>query len=368
MFVVPLAHEDAEARRWPIVTSVLIAVNVLVFVLCSFAERAAVPRVEALENEVAAYAEAHPYLRAPEAIAGVPIDMRSGWGAPRPPAGADVEDEQRHLDALVVELEGAIEDLPARRFGFVPRRMNLLGLVTSQFLHGGVLHLAFNMWFMWLCACNLEDRWGRLVFPCFFLIAGVVAALSQAAFAPDSPIPMIGASGAVAGAMGAFLITHARTRVTLFYLYFLFLMPRWGTFRAPAWAVLVLWLLGELLSGALTPAGAPGVAHWAHVGGFAFGVAAAFGMRASGLDRRLDAAVEKASVLVAQDPRVLDAAERTDRGDARGAIPILEGCSASGLAIWTRTSSCSARRGRPPTRRASARPTPAWSGSTRRRG
>jgi membrane associated rhomboid family serine protease len=205
----------------------------------------------------------------------------------------------------------------SNRFGFVPAEEDWLTLITSQFVHAGWLHLIFNMWFLWLCGCNLEDRWGRFVFALFYLSGGAVAALTHKIAFPHSLLPLVGASGSVAAAMGAFLVSFARTRIRFAYFYSL----RFGTFTAPAYSMLPLWLIKEALFGAVQRDGA-GVAHLAHVGGFLYGVAFAFVLRATGWAARLDSAVEK-TVSVVQDERIMRAAELTNGGNAAEALGVL---------------------------------------------
>jgi hypothetical protein len=176
------------------------------------------------------------------------------------------------------------------------------------------------MWFMWLCASNLEDRWGRRVFVPFFLTAGILAALAQRMAAPDSAIPLIGASGAVAAAMGAFMVTHARTRISFFYV----VLVRFGTFRAPAWVALALWAIGEVVSATLAPADMPGTAHWAHVAGFFVGAGFAGLLRVTGYDKKLDDAAEQAVTLSPLDPRLTRALDALDAGRAREAMGLLD--------------------------------------------
>jgi hypothetical protein len=129
---------------------------------------------------------------------------------------------------------------------------------------------------------------------------------------------MIGASGAIAGAMGAFLVSFARTRIK--FAYWILLRP--GTFSAPAYVMLPLWAVEEVVFGVVSGAGG-GVAHWAHVGGFAYGVAFALAMRFSGLEAKLDSAVER-TVTVTQDERIMRAADMITAGDPGGAIAVLD--------------------------------------------
>jgi membrane associated rhomboid family serine protease len=204
------------------------------------------------------------------------------------------------------------------RLGYVPERANLLGLVTYIFAHADVWHVAGNMWFLFLCGLSLEDRWGRLPFAIYYLVAGVIAAGVHHLATSNASASLIGASGAVAGAMGAFLVLFATTKIRFVG----FLGFRLTSFEAPAYVMLPLWALVEVLYGLASSAA--GTAHWAHVGGFGFGVAVAGAFRVFGVDRRLDDAVERAAVL-GNDPRVDAARALVAKGEADQAIALLEG-------------------------------------------
>lgn len=147
-------------------------------------------------------------------------------------------------------------------------------LVTSQFLHGGWLHILGNMLFLWIFGNNIEDRLGRLPFLVFYLTGGVVAGLAQAAIDPASTVPTIGASGAIAAALGAYLVLFPRARITsLVFLGFFYQL-----IEIPAIIVLAFWFLLQLIDGiaSLGLTGTGGVAFFAHIGGFVFGAAVAF--------------------------------------------------------------------------------------------
>jgi len=154
------------------------------------------------------------------------------------------------------------------------------GLVTSMFLHAGFLHLAGNMLFLSIFGDNLEDHLGHLGFLIFYLASGLGAAALQIVAAPDSQVPMVGASGAIAGVMGGYLLMFPRARVDiLLIIVFIF-----KVFPVPAWLMLGLWFAIQLFSSVSNPADGGGVAYWAHAGGFAVGFAAMlpFWMRAGG--------------------------------------------------------------------------------------
>jgi membrane associated rhomboid family serine protease len=143
-------------------------------------------------------------------------------------------------------------------------------LFTSMFLHGSWLHLLGNMWFLWLFGNNVEDAMGRLQSLFFYLLCGLAAALLQVLTSPDSGVPMVGASGAISGVMGAYLILYPHVRV--------FAILPLGFFATtvalPAWTMLIYWMLIQLVSGLTAIGGEPGggVAFWAHVGGFIAGM------------------------------------------------------------------------------------------------
>jgi membrane associated rhomboid family serine protease len=143
-------------------------------------------------------------------------------------------------------------------------------VLTSMFLHGSWMHMLGNMWFLWLFGNNIEDSMTRGRFVVFYLVCGFAAALLQTFIDPRSIVPMVGASGAISGVMGAYLVLYPRVRVfTLVTLGFFI-----TSVAVPAWAMLLYWAFIQFVSG-LVAAGAEGqggVAFWAHVGGFGAGV------------------------------------------------------------------------------------------------
>lgn len=154
-------------------------------------------------------------------------------------------------------------------------------MLTSMFLHGGWLHLIGNLWFLWVFGNNVEDAMGHFRFAVFYILCGFAAAMAQVVVDPASPVPMVGASGAISGVMGAYAILYPRVRIwTLVVLLVLvFRVP------VPAWVMLGYWFLLQLLGTGVGSVG--GVAFWAHVGGFIGGVLLIFPFRdTSLLDRR----------------------------------------------------------------------------------
>jgi membrane associated rhomboid family serine protease len=142
-------------------------------------------------------------------------------------------------------------------------------LVTSMFLHGGWLHLLGNLWFLWVFGNNIEDSMGHARFLVFYLATGLAAAGAHLLTASASSVPVVGASGAISGVMGAYLVLYPRVRVETLVVLVVFVQ----IVQLPAAAMLGLWFALQLLSGAVSSAVAGGVAFWAHVGGFAAGAA-----------------------------------------------------------------------------------------------
>jgi membrane associated rhomboid family serine protease len=157
-------------------------------------------------------------------------------------------------------------------FGVVPAAFSFLTVVTSMFLHGGWMHVLGNMLYLWIFGDNVEDRFGHVGFFLFYLACGAAAALGQVAMDPSSTIPMIGASGAIAGVMGAYFVLypHSRVLTAVFVLVFMDLV------EVPAIFFLGVWFLMQLFNG-VGSLGAQavdaGVAFWAHIIGFAVGAA-----------------------------------------------------------------------------------------------
>jgi membrane associated rhomboid family serine protease len=157
-------------------------------------------------------------------------------------------------------------------YGLVPDQFRLSSVFTSMFLHGGWMHVLGNMWFLWIFGDNVEDLLGHAKYLLFYLLCGVAAALTQTFADPYSTAPMVGASGAIAGVMGAYLVKFPRARVLTLVFIFFFIT----TMEIPAPVMLVYWFVIQLFSGlgsiARTHLSEGGVAFFAHVGGFVVGI------------------------------------------------------------------------------------------------
>jgi membrane associated rhomboid family serine protease len=146
-------------------------------------------------------------------------------------------------------------------------------LVTSMFMHGGWMHIIGNLWFLWVFGNNVEDSMGHWRFAVFYLVCGLAAALAQVLAGPDSPLPMVGASGAIGGVMGAYVVLYPRVRVHLLIFLGFFIT----TVAVPAVFMLGYWFVLQLIGGVgAGGAGGGGTAFWAHIGGFVAGAGLIF--------------------------------------------------------------------------------------------
>jgi membrane associated rhomboid family serine protease len=188
---------------------------------------------------------------------------------------------------FLVELSGGDQFIDD--WAFVPARFsahpeaNAVTIFSSMFMHGGWLHLGGNMLFLWIFGDNVEDRFGHAKFLIFYLLAGIAATLAQYSVSPESSVPNVGASGAIAGVLGAYILMFPQSRVNV-------LLGR-QIVALPAFVVLGLWIVLQLVSGvgtiAATDESSGGVAYMAHVGGFVSGIAMTFLFRGSSNSKTL---------------------------------------------------------------------------------
>lgn len=304
--IIPLHHENMHGRRWPYVTIAIIALNTLFFVVThGQLEQEAQHLAEAREH-VLLLAAVHPGTPMNEAEQSLVATFRRSqpktwkrWGSPNRQAASlwdlrmrtwGPERSAAEMTQLGTQLDQLQSQSLVARYAFLPSHPTLTSYLTANFLHGGWLHLIFNMWFLWLAGAVLEDVWGRPIYAAFYLISGVVALWGYALVYPNGLIPVIGASGAIASLMGAFLIRFPKTRIQLGFFYWI-VRPRLVRFQMPAYTVLPLWLGAQLVWGMLAGESG-GVAYWAHIGGFGFGVILALLLRFTGIEHKVDRAIE----------------------------------------------------------------------------
>jgi membrane associated rhomboid family serine protease len=334
--IIPVGHEQSEVRRLPWITLAIMAICVLALLATDPSGEAADVQGPTAVEEAADYWRERPYLQAPpEVLTEVGYDVAPNQrkqyigllrtSAEPPDDPAEIEAEQAELDAILLgegSSEAAAEPVesPYRTFGLRPDEPTARGFLTHMFMHAGWLHLLGNLFMLYLAGPALEDRWGRPLYGAFYLLAG----LASGAFflAMDSRnLPLVGASGAIAGVLGAFLVRYAKTQIRFLYVFFVGIRFLRGTFTAPAWAALPLWFGNELLAASLGVE--DGVAYWAHVGGFVFGVGAGLGIRQLRLEDRFERAIDS-KLTVRGNAAVAEALELREAGDLEGAYAKLE--------------------------------------------
>lgn len=287
--IIPIGHESDKVRRLPWISFFLMACCLVIFVLTSVEISKTSKELESTAKELVNYYIQHPYLKLdPETkklIFGEKQneDVEKMLSIYRRREARKIhlfqDEEQQKLDQLSQKLKDTINNVPYRKYGYIPAQKNFIGLVTYMFIHGGLLHLLGNLLLLYLTGPFIEDVWGRPIYAVFYVIAGIFSGFMFSLYYPNFTGPLIGASGAIAGLMGAFLIRYWKTKIKFFYIFFLLIR---GTFKAPAWLMLPIWLALEIFNAnAIDAVNAEGggVAHWAHIWGFLFGVVVAFGMK-----------------------------------------------------------------------------------------
>jgi membrane associated rhomboid family serine protease len=237
--VIPLSDHNPVNRK-ALLVPLIIAANVIVFLFLqpSFAGSDREGQIEQLEFNVCHASIPYEVMHLEPLAEGTDLEP-----------GSDA--------ALFAEFQGS--RCPGKSVWF--------SILASLFFHGGLLHLAGNMLFLWVFGNNIEDRLGPLKFVLFYLVSGVAATYAQSVFSPDSPIPLIGASGAIAGILGAYLVLYPRARIkTLIVFVFITVADLPAVFVLGAWFVLQIFQ-------SVGPGSGGGVAYLAHVGGFAAGMA-----------------------------------------------------------------------------------------------
>jgi membrane associated rhomboid family serine protease len=181
---------------------------------------------------------------------------------------------RRAFDVLILQFGLVPHDLTRAIAGVpqYPLGANVLTILTSMFLHGDLFHILGNLWFLWIFGDNIEDHVGHFPYLIFYLVCGVAAALTDIALTPTSNVPTIGASGAIAGIMGAYILLYPRARVQTLVVLIVFFTFWW----LPAWVFLGYWFLIQFIATTVTASGAHhqtgGIAFAAHVGGFVTGL------------------------------------------------------------------------------------------------
>lgn len=322
--LIPLRHENMQGRRWPVVTFGIIALNIIVFLGTHWTIDKQEPELGQVKIHLLLLAATHPELRIPEKAEEFVNSIRTRnaalwkeaqnpnrdvydlWDAKKRMQDEDPEALQQEMTSLGNSYAEKMSTSLLGKYAFIPAHPTLLGLIAANFLHGGWLHIIGNMWFLWLAGAVLEDTWGRLIYPAFYLMAGVLALQVHAMVNVGSFTPTIGASGAIAGLMGAFLVRFPTTKIEMGWL----LLYRFYRFKIAAYWLLPLWLVTEILYG--SAAQSSGVAHWAHVGGFAFGALIAVAVKKSGLEQIAEKGIQEKISWVSH-PLLAQASEQMEK-------------------------------------------------------
>jgi membrane associated rhomboid family serine protease len=304
--IIPIQHENMSARRWPIVTLALMLVNLVIFATTHRVVDEQDLRLWEVREHILILAATHPSLLvAPDArdfVTGVQGQFPDEWAEIQNPNFESIDDWharirqiddpialQAEMDSLGAQYSRLTASSITERYAFVPANPKPITYLTSTFLHAGWWHVLGNMWFLWLAGFVLEDAWGRPLYLLVYLAAGAMACQFDAWASPGSIVHSVGASGAVAGLMGAFLVGFPKMRIRMMWLFDLGLFPYFRFWMRAYW-LLPLWAFIEINSG-MGPR--DGIGHWAHVGGFLFGAFAAVVLRYSGLGHKLNRAIEQ---------------------------------------------------------------------------
>ena len=249
--MLPLKDYNPTTKK-PVITLLLIAACVVIYVFVQPNHAGSVANPDKAANADAEFTYHH---------AAIPCELVHG----RPLTIGELEARATE------QKETTCQSKPATPPVF-PGKAVYLAILYSMFLHGSWLHLGGNMLFLWIFGNNIEDREGKITYLVFYLLAGVVATAAQVAFSPASTVPMIGASGAIAGVMGAYLVLYPDVRIRTLFIIFLILVR-----DVKAKWLLLFWFVFQFFT-----APSSGIAWMAHVGGFIFGVLAGLVWRASG--------------------------------------------------------------------------------------
>lgn len=334
--IIPIGHEDQRGRRWPYVTIVIIAMNLVIFLFTHWRMEEEQHQAGIVEYHILALSARYPDAVLPQdetaLVEAVKREHAGGYARlilPNRKAydawdakllanhWSDVE-VNAQAAALETELDQINRNSVTWNYAFHPYHPTAISYLTANFLHGGWLHIIFNMWFLWLAGTKLEDAWGRVVYPIFYLICGALAMVVHGGVFRGSFTPVVGASGAIAGLMGGFLASFPKTKIKLAWL----ILFRFYKFYVPAYILLPLWLVIQVFWGAWSGA-AGGVAYWAHVGGFAFGMVGAVILKYSGIEQTLDHAIEAKVSWTAEAP-IVRATELLGENHAGEAIAELQ--------------------------------------------
>jgi membrane associated rhomboid family serine protease len=345
MLVIPFAQEENVVRRTPWVAYGLVVLNVAIFMMFGIFSggESRQDEVQKTRREAMELLSKHPHLTVPPELVPLLVEetrvaldrararaLRKGV-----PDAVPVAELQGKLNGLAAKLQEQFRRVPSQTLGYVPARPRPLALLTSMFMHAGWMHLFGNMLFLILTAPFIEDVYGRPLFAGFYVAGGVAATLIHAAAQSGSQAGLVGASGAIAAVMGAFLLRFGRRRIG-FLLLPVPILPWIRTqFLMPAFVVIPFWFAQQLLFAHSDRASS--TAWWAHIGGFSFGIGFALLFRLLRAEERfIDPHITKKIELRA-DPsleQLVDARVEGRFDDAQALLAEAMKRDPNGLDVW----------------------------------
>ena len=324
LFIIPIGSEEG-VRRLPYLTIALIAINTIIFIITNTVFVGQERELQKIEQELLNIEGPYVYRILQEdpnllkKFGTNELRERIDRGEITPFDSIDFVQWKKVYDEYKKKYSSTVFE----QFGFKPKEFNVLKMFSSMFVHANFFHLLFNMLFLWLVGCNIEDDWSGKVFLVLYLISGVAAILGHTAAFPKSDVPMIGASGAIAGIMGAFMIRHFRTKIRFAYFILLLFRPFFGTFSIYAGIALPFWFLQQILAASWS-VGEAGTAYWAHIGGFVFGAALGVSLKIFGVEKKyIEPMVEDSFEKLKLSPKMKEMYKKLDAANTTEAMPLL---------------------------------------------
>jgi membrane associated rhomboid family serine protease len=322
MILIPIGRDESTIQRHAWVSYGIIAANVLMYLATAMMFQLGVTETRSAFNNAISYYAQRPYLTLPPALGDLLAPgFKEKLKKPEiavPTTQWETEREQGELNALSARAVAAYRRLPNLRFGYIPAEGRFAAMFTSMFVHAGLLHLIGNMLFFWLSGPFVEDVFGRPLFAALYFTGGFAATLTYWIQHPTSTFPLVGASGAIAAVMGAYLVRFFKSKIEFMFIPFWFRPQTNFRFFLPAFVVLPLWFLQQLFDMTVSEAGS-GVAFSAHVGGFIYGVAFALVILVTGFEEKHVAPKIQQEISWQIDPRIEAAMAARDKFDFDGA-------------------------------------------------
>jgi membrane associated rhomboid family serine protease len=334
--LIPIGTSVQTVRRVPYVTFTLMIVNALLCLYTSWAPDAGDRHFVEVKQAIVDVSAYYPTVKAHGDAAAIIAEAKHDYPhfyehashpdelglREVPPIVAYIRSGKISADAAMERMEARLSEVEKESFlwkyAFHSYRPTPISVVSATFLHGGTLHLLGNMWFLYLAGTILEASWGYWLFAVVYLFGGIAALFVQDISQPDSFTFVLGASGAVAACMGAFLVRFPTVKVKmLWFMVWIFRVVKYE-FSVPAIYILPIWLASEIVYAFFSPGS---VAHWAHVGGFLFGLSAAVLIEKTGLERWINRKDELDTWH--PDQPILDAVEKMEKGQNAEAAKLL---------------------------------------------